>query len=98
MEVAMSKGLEALKRIKREKPTFFSAIYDGDMWEEDAKTIEKELKALKLIKDKQVDIFYLMICLEDNIHPLRFYNEEMDERNGETLTQEEFYLLKEELE
>lgn len=43
----MSKGLEALKNIKREKPTFFSAIYDGDMWEEDIETIEKELKELE---------------------------------------------------
>ena len=47
----MNKGLEALRNINREKPTFFSAIYDGDMWEEDIEIIENELISLETAKE-----------------------------------------------
>ena len=48
----MSKGLEALKNIKREAGTpYFSTLYDIDMWKEDLTTIEKELKALEIISN-----------------------------------------------
>ncbi len=43
-------SLEALRNIKREKPTFFSTLYDSDMWDEDIETIEKSLKALEIMK------------------------------------------------
>lgn len=43
-------ALEALRNIKREKPTFFSTLYDSDMWDEDIETIEKSLKALEIIE------------------------------------------------
>ena len=68
----MSKGLEALRNIKREKPTFFSAIYDGDMWEEDTETIEKELKdyeRYKAIEDEYgIDLITVFKALRDGIH------------------------------
>ena len=87
----MSKGLEALK-----------IIYDledlqggRDAFWESYRIIEKELKALEIIKEKEVDVWYLMICIEQNIKHLQFYNEYMKELNGIKLTQEEFDLLKE---
>ena len=50
----MSKGLEALKNIKREAETpYFSTLYDIDMWRDDFATIEKELNALEIIKNKE---------------------------------------------
>lgn len=54
----------------------------------------KQLDALEVIKKKQVDVHYLLICIEQNINPLQFYNEHMKENNGLCLTQEEFDLLK----
>lgn len=41
---------EALENIKRERPTYFSTLYDLDMWKEDIKIIEKDLEVLELIK------------------------------------------------
>jgi len=56
----MSKGLEALENIKREAGTpYFSILYDIDMWREDFATIEKELKALEIIKEKNVNVSWL---------------------------------------
>ena len=57
----MSKGLEALERIKREAGIpYFSTLYDIDMWREDFKTVETALKdyekKTKLAKEyKDVD-------------------------------------------
>ena len=47
----MSKGLEALKRI-----TLKDFILNNDSCLKDIKIIEKELKALEIIKNKKVDI------------------------------------------
>lgn len=47
------KSLEALENIKREAGTpYFSTLYDIDMWREDFAIVEKELKALDIIKKK----------------------------------------------
>lgn len=55
---------------------------------------EEKLKAFEIIKEKKVDISYLIICIEQNVEPLQFYNEiAKDLHNGE-LTQEEYELLK----
>ena len=54
----------------------------------------EQLDALEIIKEKQVDVHYLLICIEQNINPLQFYNEYMKEHNALCLTQEEFDLLK----
>ena len=83
----MSKGLEALKNIRREAGfPYFSTLYDIDMWREDFATVEKELKALEIIKEKLVDVNWLYGCEE-----LEDYNW----CNNCELTQEEFDLLKE---
>lgn len=55
---------------------------------------KNKLKALEIIKEKEVVVNYLLICIEQNINPLQFYNEYMKEHNALCLTQEEFDLLK----
>ena len=72
----MSKGLEALKRI-----TLKDFILNNDSCLKDIKIIEKELKALEIIKEKKVDV---AIFFEDGCA-----------RHREKLTQEEYDLLKE---
>ena len=71
----MSKGLEALKR-------------SFDSWEylKDYETIEKELKALEIIKNKEVDIKAFNDLT--NLGDYNYYCEP-------ELTQEEYDLLKE---
>ena len=74
----MSKELEALNKIA------YSYGYD-----ENIKIVEKSLKALEIIKNKQVNVFLLHSV------DLETYNDMIaDNRN---LTQEEYDLLKEEL-
>ena len=76
-------GLEALKNIKREAGTpYFSTLYDIDMWREDFATVEKELKVLDIIKNKCVDIRWVLV-------EKPFIN------TTYALTQEEIDLLKE---
>ena len=59
--------------------------------------IEKELKALEIIKTKRVDIpmFYEIVSTVDKMFARDRYNQDTNE---EILTQEEFDLLKEVLE
>ena len=86
-----SKGLEALKNIKKERPTYFSTLYDLDMWKEDIEVIEKELKVLDIIIKKQVRTDWLDICDNVNIYNNTFAL--LDEKRF--LTEEDFNLLKE---
>ncbi len=56
----MSKELEALESIRREAGIpYFSTLYDSDMWREDFKTVETALKALEIIKTKNVNVYWL---------------------------------------
>ena len=85
-----SEGLEALKNIKREAGfPYFSTFYDADMWREDFATVEKELKALEIIKDKDVSVYLLKECLN-----LMSYNNAV-EFPYRRLTPKEYELLKE---
>ena len=87
----MTKGLKALENIKRERPQYFSTLYDLDMWKEDIGTIEKELKAFSIIKEKQVDIELFNRCKS-----FREYNYEVAfSLVNRGLIEEEFKLLKE---
>ena len=90
----MIKGIKALENIKKERPQYFSTLYDLDMWKEDIETIEKELKVLEIIKNKNVNILEIKLCNnyeEYNCCASNFFD-------VEELTQEEFDLLKEVLE
>ena len=64
---------------------------------EEFELIKKELKALEIIKTKNVDIsmFYEIVSTVDKMFAHDRYNQETNE---EILTQEEFDLLKEVLE
>lgn len=97
----MTKGQEALNRICEEFPSEELSIYHGYTTKElreDLIAIEKELKALEIVKEKKVSIrlFNACSCVEQ-------YNDETLNLRGlayglPKLTQQEFELLKEMLE
>lgn len=77
----------------------------GEIWEEqydklEAKYNKAKLKAecWKIVKNKEVDVYFLRVCITDSIMPLDDYNFEMHRRYGwqekYELTQEEFNKLK----
>ena len=76
----MSKGLKALEMLENDECILMS------QFNECYKAIEKELKALEILKEKLIDIKWLKGCEE-----LGDYND----LNEPTLTQEEYNLLKE---
>ena len=83
----MSKGLEVLNSLIETMP--FAFLESNTMKE--LKIIEKELKALEVIKNKNFDLFYLQDSKD-----LEMYNDACDSfRNLCYLTQEEYDLLKE---
>lgn len=92
----MSKGLDAFNRLIK--------FLNSQVWEEDLPDtynqdyfrIEKELKALEIIKNKCVNVQWLEICIaEYKENALGNYN---GNRSLFVLTQQEFDLLKEVLE
>ena len=56
---------------------------------------EKKLKALEIIKEKRVNVFWLMECISCYTNALEKYNEEVLCKDIDCLTQEEFDLIKE---
>ena len=58
-------------------------------------TIEKELKALQIIKTKNVDIDYIKTCFYDKKGGFKDYNAWVGHDDDEELSQEEYDLLKE---
>ena len=60
--------------------------------------IEKELKALEIIKTKNVDIDYIKTCFYDKKGGFKDYNAWVGHDDDEELSQEEYDLLKEVLE
>ena len=92
----MNKGLVRLKELENNLCVFY---LDNEEDEEQVKfitqslcVIEKELKAFEIVKNKNVECWYLTQC-ED----LEEYNDYKLKKDGTyfTLTQEEFELLKE---
>ena len=80
----MSKGLEAWERIKKGIDT---NVWECGYWD-DIELIEKELKALEIIKKKQVQINRL-----NRSHSAKQYNLYLPKEMH--LTEEEYDLLKE---
>lgn len=78
-------GLEALERVK--------TLLDYQIVSEDISIIEKELKALEIIKKKMVDMNLLVETFTYPKNGLKAYNGY--KINGYNLTQEEYDLLKE---
>lgn len=97
----MSKGLEAYKIVKEECGFAFGGTANGDRVRENLPIIEKELKALKIIKEKEVNVRNL---IDYELNHDNSYEEYLDDYNyadnyfelgHELLTQEEYDLLKE---
>ena len=65
---------------------------------EEFEIIEKELKALEIIKTKNVDIDYIKTCFYDKKGGFKEYNAYVGHDEDKELTQEEYDLLKEVLE
>ena len=86
----MSKGLEALKGLHSKALKSvrggFQELQKNSI-DREYKTIEKELKALEIIKNKNVNVRYLLECRFEDYNNLVEVEEE--------LTQEEYDLLKE---
>ena len=81
----MSKGLDALKYLKENKRRHW---LDNDKSTESLDIIEKELKALEIIIEKNVEVKWLKIAAT-----LEGYN--MDKDNSDKLTREEYDLINE---
>lgn len=91
----MSKGLEALERLMNDYYEMCeNTLNNDDNYQKynltsERAVIEKELKALKIIIDKNVNVAYLKVC-----STLDLYNNAELEVYEKQLTQEEFDLLK----
>ena len=85
----MSKGLEALKELTNELLGHTALLTDDDVKAKET-IIEKELKALEVIKNKKVNVFLLINC-----DSLEEYNSQTYVYPQRQLTQEEYNLLKE---
>lgn len=93
----MSKGLEALEIVKAAMLSSGNCLLNS-LWDY-ANAIEKELKALEIIKEKKVNVDFLRwecFPLDWFTHPegLIEYNDSISMTQKE-LTQEEYDLLKE---
>ena len=62
---------------------------------EEFEIIEKELKALEIIKNKRVDLFELLLGISNSVYrnPLERYNSYVEGSFNTELTQEEFNVL-----
>ena len=94
----------ALKDYENLKEVHF-IIHNGarSMNKQHTLKVLKKLKALEIIKEKRVDVSWLMKCfgfIENSINEeeCEYYNNNYEAyRNSKSLTQEEYNLLKEEL-
>lgn len=92
----MSKVLEDLKDVKK-----LASAYAGDRYAEAiTEDIEKELKALEIIKTKRVDVFELLLGISNSMYrnPLERYNSYVEGSFNTELTKKEYEILKEVLE
>ena len=87
-------GLEALDKLAKQ----IELDEDVDFWEirNAHLLVEKSLKALEIIKEKDVDVSWLKYCIKENMI-VEAYNSGYPEYHKH-LTEEEFNLLKEVLE
>lgn len=86
----MNKGLEALRRTRLDVSRGNCEYNVSDYLD----TIEKELKALEIIKEKRVDMWHLMDMLEQDYVMYCAWCVAEHYNNEFVLTQEEFDLLK----
>lgn len=72
---------------------YYDWLNDIEKYILNAQEQEKKLKALEIIKKKEVNVNTLINCIIGAIEPLEFYNEKVS--TNLKLTQQEFELLKE---
>lgn len=90
----MSKGLECLERMAMPDEVFLKECERLNIDNHsDYEYLKKELKALEIIKNKQVDIELLLECFWV-AHMVKRYNNSIKETR-KFLTQEEYVLLRE---
>ena len=105
----MSKGLEMLEILKQRNGNLKvnHKIGSRDIANQEIKeitqcfdnyvipVIEKELKALEIIKNKRVDVFELLLGISNSVYrnPLERYNSYVEGSFNTELTQEEFNVL-----
>lgn len=91
----MSKGLEALEVLKNiQTMTFGNSDLIESAYKEECEVIEKELKALEIIKKKRVNVHKFMWCIFKKYSAFH-YNFYFCEEDDQFLDDEEFELLKE---
>ena len=94
----MNKGLDL---IQRQQPEFIDGYPTGNVYvgltAEESAELEKELKALEIIKEKKVNVYMLLVCFEGG--GLEKYNYYLDTQYLPEyhLSQEQFDSLKEAL-
>ena len=88
----MSKGIEKLKEIQNELYGHYDFKDVSEYSKEQFSIIEKELKALEIIKEKRLDVDCLIKWLRKDDYEL-YHHTYLHHR--EDLTQEEYDLLKE---
>ena len=88
----MSKDLEALNRIENEY-----SLDEAVFFKEDFNQVRKSLKALEIIKEKNVSVAMLKSCVTvERYNTIAFDEEHFKGKDyARKLTQEEFNLLKE---
>ncbi len=106
----MSKGLEALENIKRDmeyvtRLDFVKPIVRGEVQQElykiyhretpELDTIEKELKALDVIKYKQVNVYSFIQRKPKTFEEYQDIDDEIEQLSEVSLSMEEYDLLKE---
>ena len=93
------KCLEEMAKYRIEYSEYLMPIKDISEYKTIKQTLlkvqeqEKKLKALEIIKNKEVNVNILISCIIGAIEPLEFYNEKVS--TNLKLTQQEFELLKE---
>ncbi len=96
----MSKELEALEEAKELTHRLITSG-SWDKIEEQLNIVDSALKALEIIKDKEVNVHFLLVCMDDFSHNDEVGREEYNKQEGSywhtanALTQEEYDLLKE---
>ncbi|MDD6879916.1 MAG: hypothetical protein PUD59_06855 [bacterium] len=85
-------SMQTMREKALEIPSEFSK-HDGEL-----ESGNKALKALNIIKEKIVDIDYILTCFDDEKGGFKEYNAYVGHDEDKELTQEEYDLLKEELE
>ena len=91
-------ALEVSKRLKDFVLEFIKNGLDRRFINVSFGIIKNELKALNIIKEKNVDIEYIKTCFYDEKGGFKEYNAYVGHDEEYELTQEEYELLKEELE